>query len=52
MKNEKVLEKIGAKKEIWKVIVRRKVSMIGHNLRHSKMEIVIVEETVEAKNEL
>lgn len=37
VRNEKVLEKTGTKREIWNTIVRRRVKMIGHNLRYPGM---------------
>lgn len=35
MSNSEILNKIGTSREIWKAKEKRRVRMIGHNVRHS-----------------
>lgn len=47
--NEKVLERIKAKSEISKTIVKKGVRMIKHNLRQPVMLALILERMIEGK---
>lgn len=35
MSNSEIVDKIGSSKQVWKAIVKTKIRMIEHNLRHS-----------------
>lgn len=41
---------MGAKKQIWNLIVKRKVRMIRRNLMYPRMLALIIEGMVEGKN--
>ncbi|XKL65448.1 hypothetical protein PGB90_008868 [Kerria lacca] len=50
VKNEDVLRRIRGDRVIWKMPVKRRARMIGHNLRHPGMPATVVEGVVEGKN--
>ncbi len=50
VRNKEVLERMGVEQDIWKMIVKRRVRMIGHNLRHPGILAVLIEGMVEGKN--
>lgn len=50
LRNEELLERIQAKRDILNIIVTRRVRMIEHNLRHPGMLVLISKRKIERKN--
>ncbi|XKL69474.1 hypothetical protein PGB90_007243 [Kerria lacca] len=50
VRNEEVLRRIRGDRVIWKMLVKRRTRMIGHNLRHPVRLATVLEGMVEGKN--
>lgn len=50
MNNSEILDKIDVGGKIWKVIMKRRFRIIGHNLRYSEMVSYILEKMIEENN--
>jgi hypothetical protein len=48
--NEEVLARMNCKRSLWYYIVRRRVTMVGHILRHEGLMKTVLEGRVEGKN--
>lgn len=49
VKNKKVLQRIGTNREIWNMIIKRRVKIIKHNLRHTEIMSLILKGMIEKK---
>ncbi|MGP1906500.1 MAG: hypothetical protein ACTS4X_01990 [Candidatus Hodgkinia cicadicola] len=47
--NEEVLERVGEKRSFWESIVRRRVQLTGHIMRHEDLLKIIIEGYVDEK---
>lgn len=50
MSNSNVLDKIDINRKIWRTRVKRRIRMIGHNLRHLGIVSLMLEGMMEGDN--
>lgn len=50
MNNSEVPDKIGTGRELWKVIGKNRVRMIGHSLKYPRMVSLVLERMIKGKN--